>query len=87
MRALINIQRFHQPMMEAGLVPANCKLWEISVGVTGALTVRYEVFLTAEQLVTLGGVFTTVGTDVLTADETAAAKRGTDGPTAETEDR
>jgi hypothetical protein len=65
---LINIRRFHKPLMDAGLVPLNCKLWEISIGVAGALTVRYEVFLTAEQLVQLGGVFQAVGASYLQAD-------------------
>lgn len=69
MRPLINIQRLHAPLMAAGLVPPNCRLWEISVGVEGALAIRYEVFLTAEQLVDLGVVFQDVGGAILAAPD------------------
>lgn len=64
----LDVRRFHGPMMAAGLVPPNCKLWELSVGVSGALSVRYEVFLTAEQLVQLGTIFHDIGTAQLDAD-------------------
>lgn len=71
MQTLINIQRFHRPLLDAGLVPPNCKLWELSVGVSGALSVRYEVFLTAEQLVQLGRIFQEVGASYVRDDAVA----------------
>jgi hypothetical protein len=69
---LIDVKRFHQPLMEAGLVPPNCKLWEISVGVSGALSIRYEVYLTADQLVQLGAIFQAVGAKHRPEDVTAS---------------
>lgn len=68
MKRLINVQRFHQPLMEAGLIPENCKLWDFSVGISGALSVRYEVFLTAEQLVTLGAIFQRIGESIVNGE-------------------
>jgi hypothetical protein len=61
----VDIRRFHKPLEAAGLVPPNCRVMEISIGVDGALMVRYEVFLTAEQTVALGGVFQQVGAEVI----------------------
>lgn len=64
-KTLINLKRFHDPLREAGLVPPNCKVLHIAIGVDGALTVQYEIFLEAEELVKLGAVFQQVGHAVL----------------------
>ena len=58
-------QSLHAPLEAAGLVPPNCRLMEISIGVNGALTIRYEVFVTADELVKLGSVFQFVGDEML----------------------
>ena len=58
---VIDVRVFHKPLADAGLVPDNCRLLEMSIGANGAFVVRYEVFFTPEQLFTLGGIFQTVG--------------------------
>jgi hypothetical protein len=75
MNSLINVQKFHAPLQAAGLVPENCRVLDISIGVSGALSVRYEVFLTAEQLVTLGSIFQVVGESIV-ADRTRKSSAG-----------
>lgn len=70
MKHLINVQRFHEPLATAGLVPANCRVIDLSIGVSGALAVKYEVFLTAEQLITLGEIFRAVGQRIVDEDTT-----------------
>ena len=61
----VSVRGLHKPLADAGLVPPNCRVMEISIGVEGALVVRYEVFLTAEQIVALGGVLQQVGAEVI----------------------
>jgi len=61
---VVDIRRFHKPLADAGLVPPNCRVMEISLGVSGVLVVRYEVFLTPAQTVALGIVFQHVGAGV-----------------------
>jgi hypothetical protein len=61
----VAIQSLHAPLQAAGLVPPNCRLMEISIGVTGAMTIRYEVYVTADELVKLGSVFQGVGDEML----------------------
>lgn len=61
----MDIRSLHAPLQAAGLVPPNCRLMEISIGVTGAMTIRYEVFVTADELVKLGSVFQFVGDEML----------------------
>jgi hypothetical protein len=51
--------------MEAGLVPENCHLLELSVGTTGVLTLKYEIFVSAQQLIALGNVLAGVGLEIL----------------------
>jgi len=62
------MRALHQPLMAAGLVPPNCRLMHISIGVSGALMVQFEVYLDASQLVTLGTVFQEVGTAIVDRD-------------------
>lgn len=69
MRDLIDLTALHQPLMDAGLVPPHCKTMWLSIGLTGALTVHYEVFLDAEDLVKLGAVFQQVGHAALGKDD------------------
>ena len=57
----INVQLFHKPLADARIVPDNCRLIEMSIGVSGGFILRYEVFLTVSQLITLGGIFQDVG--------------------------
>jgi hypothetical protein len=52
-------------LAEAGLVPDNCRLLEIQIGVTGVLMLRYEICATPDQLVTLGAVLQRVGAQVI----------------------
>ena len=73
---IIAAQMFHAPLEKAGLVPPHCKVLKLQVGVSGALTITYEVFLDAGQLVTLGEIFQTVGQRVIDDDERAARARG-----------
>jgi hypothetical protein len=73
MTSLINVQKFHGPLQAAGLVPENCRLLEILIGVHGALSIRYDVFLTAEQLVTLGAIFHDVGESIIADDKKSGA--------------
>jgi hypothetical protein len=61
MQQVIDVRAFHKPLADAGLVPLNCRVLELSIGLSGAFVVRYEVLFTPEQLVTLGGIFQTVG--------------------------
>lgn len=73
MKSLINVQKFHAPLEAAGLVPKNCRVLDITIGVSGALSVRYEVFLTAEQLVRLGTIFQAVGESIVADDTKSGA--------------
>lgn len=57
----IDVRALHKPLMDAGIVPANCRLMSMQVGTSGGLVVVYEVFLTPEQLVQLGQIFQAVG--------------------------
>ena len=75
-RHYVDVRRFHAPLMDAGLVPLNCRVLDLSIALNGALTVRYEIFLTAEQVVQLGQVFQDVGTAILTEK---AQDHGEDG--------
>jgi hypothetical protein len=61
MQPVIDVRAFHQPLADAGLVPKNCRVVEMSIGTTGEFRLRYEVFLTPEQVIALGGIFQTVG--------------------------
>lgn len=58
---LINVRDLHKPLIDAGLVPANCRLMRVDFGIEGALVATYEIFLTREQLATLGRVLQDVG--------------------------
>jgi hypothetical protein len=60
----VDVRRFHEPLQKAGLVPLNCRVVDLSIGVTGALVIRYEVFVTPEQLTALGLVFQQVAADI-----------------------
>lgn len=53
----LSVRSFHKPLADAGLVPENCRVMDIVIGVDGAFTVKYEVFFTAEQVDKLGDVF------------------------------
>lgn len=61
----ISVRAFHQPLADAGLVPENCRLFDIAIGVDGGFTVKYEVYFTAEQIVKLGDIFKLVGQNSL----------------------
>lgn len=61
MQHLINIKHFHQPLQDAGLVPPHCRLLEIEIGVSGALTVRYEVYWDANQLIAFADICRRIG--------------------------
>lgn len=61
---IFDIRAFHQPLAEAGLVPKQCRLMSIAIGVNGPCVITYEVFLTAEQSVKLGEVFISLGQSV-----------------------
>lgn len=56
----IDVRALHKPLMDAGIVPKNCRLMSMNVGTSGALVVVYEVLITVDQLATLGRVFETV---------------------------
>ena len=73
METAVSVRRFHKPLADAGIVPENCRLLEMSIGVSGAFVVRYEVFLTAPQLVALGGIFQIVGEELM-AERTDAGR-------------
>jgi len=62
------VRALHRPLQEAGLVPENCRLMDLRIGVDGAFVVAYEVFFTPEQTVKLGEVLQRVGQTLL-ADE------------------
>ena len=62
---MINVQRLHKPLEEAGLVPPHCRLLELQIGVGGALSVKYEVYLDAAQVVRLGMILQDVGNELL----------------------
>ena len=61
----VDVRRLHKPLAAAGLVPSECRLMDISIGLNGGLLVRYEVFLTPEQTIALGLVLQDVGTGVV----------------------
>jgi len=61
----VNVKRLHKPLEAAGLVPHHCRLLDLVIGTEGALIVRYEVLVTAEQLVALGDVFTRLGNNII----------------------
>ena len=63
MQHLVNLQALHQPLIDAELVPPECRLMRIDIGVSGAFVVTYEVFFTAEQVAKLGRVLQEVGGD------------------------
>ena len=65
MKPLIDLRRFHEPLAKAGLVPQNCKVLNIQIGVSGALTVTYEVFWEAKELAAFGEICQQIGAAVL----------------------
>jgi hypothetical protein len=64
MQRYLDLRRLHKPLADAGLVPDNCRLLQIDIGVTGAFQVTYQVMFTTEQVATLGRVFQDVATAV-----------------------
>jgi hypothetical protein len=46
--------------VDEGLVPANCRSLELSIPADGALVLRYEVFVTTDQLEQLAVIFRTM---------------------------
>ncbi len=75
MKHLIDVRHFHGPLAAAGLVPDNCRVLDLSIGVEGALSISYEVLMTAEQLITLGAVFQEVGTSILATEAAMLVER------------
>ncbi len=74
MRSLINMRRFHEPLRAAGLVPDNCRGMHLAIGVDGAMSMTYDVFLTAEQLIAMGTVLRNVGEAIVTEDLNRSSK-------------
>ena len=64
----ISAHAFHQPLQDAGLVPPNCRLMDVRIGVDGAVFVSYEAFLSPAQLVTFGGILAKVAQAALDRD-------------------
>lgn len=71
MKHVITAQRFHQPLMDAGLVPKNCKVLEIVIGATGAVSARLEVYFDGEDLQKFGRICQEIGEEVLDAQDRA----------------
>jgi hypothetical protein len=46
----ITTKRLERELLDRGLLPANCRLVEISVTPASALVIRYEVYVEADQL-------------------------------------
>jgi len=68
MKPLIDVRALHKPLKDAGIVPDHCRLLSMQVGVTGALSITYEVFVTVDQLAALGRVFQAVSSQLDDAD-------------------
>jgi len=49
-------------LVERGLLPVNCRLLELSIGVEGATVIRYERFVTGEELGILADALVDVAT-------------------------
>ena len=50
MASIINTTRLSKHLAARGLVPANCRLVEVSITPSGPLVIRYEVFVGLEQM-------------------------------------
>jgi len=50
MASLVGNRRISRHLAERGLLPAQCRLVEVSIEPTGALVIRYEVFVHSDQL-------------------------------------
>ena len=61
---LMNVRRLHQPLQDAGLEPRNCRVMDISIGVSGAVLVRYEIFLSVQETIVLGRLLADVATAI-----------------------
>ena len=62
MRRIVGTRDLAQAMAEQGLVPPNCHMVEIVVGVDGALVIRYEVLVQSEDLSKITAAFQAVTT-------------------------
>lgn len=60
MKRIVTMRALHRPLMDAGLVPPDCRLMDVRIGIDGPLIITYEVHVSAERLSTLGEVFTLV---------------------------
>ena len=49
MKQLVTNRRIAAELHNAGLLPPSCRLVELSIGVTGALVIRYERFVDVEE--------------------------------------
>ena len=56
MARILHARAFHEPLMNAGLVPPHCKLMDVIIGVDGAVSVVYEAFLDFDQIERLATV-------------------------------
>lgn len=50
MASIIGTRRIEKELCERGLVPEHCRLIEISMTPASALVIRYEIFVTNEQV-------------------------------------
>ena len=71
----IGSRLLHKPLADAGLIPANCRLMEVVISATGAIVVRYETFISAEDLGKLGVVLQTASEDELSQQKASAEAR------------
>jgi hypothetical protein len=73
MTPIVNVQRFHKPLADAGIVPEHCRLLEMGIGVSGGFILRYEVFATAAQLAAIGVIFQSIGDELVEEERTRKA--------------
>jgi hypothetical protein len=58
MKEAIVPHRLNQLLIEQGLVPPNCRLLTVEFAVMEAAIIRYEVFLTGDDLLKFAAAFT-----------------------------
>ena len=67
--AVISTRGLEKHLMAHGLLPAHCKLIEVSITPNSALILRYEVFIEGEQLARFAEAMTEAAAEVLAVNK------------------
>jgi hypothetical protein len=69
MASIINTRRIEQELKSRGLLPARCRLIEVSMEPNAPLVIRYEVFVENDQLSLLADALKAAATETAVDDE------------------